>query len=330
MTDPSDTVKPDEAFDGAFHYPPDLLAQLIDTIPLLCKSKKAVILFFKGAGVSPEDYTDVEAGLKADPAAHNKYDIARTILTRLNERGDNGLRARREVIKRVVEFEDFGTTWENDRMRAKGQVASIRERVNIHDAFTRMAMERDREVARHREEHERRQQEVRNRAATIESAKNTLFALFGETNPQRRGKLAEKALNDLFAAFSISVREAFELKGSGGEGVVEQIDGVVELDGSIYLVEMKWLGETAGTGTVAQHLVRVMGRSGARGIIIANPGFSDAAIKMVRDALSTMTVVLVTLEEIVGTLTRGDDIAAMLRTKVHAAVIDREPFKRVI
>ena len=328
MTDPSDTAKPGEAFDGAFHYPPDLLAQLIDTIPLLCKSKKAVVLFFKGAGVAPEDYADAEAGLKAEPAAHNKYEIARTILTRLNERGDNGLRARREVIKRVVEFEDFGTTWENDRMRAKGQVASIRERVNMHDAFTRMAMERDREVSKHREEHERRQQEVRNRAATIENAKNALFALFGETNPQRRGKLAEKALNDLFAAFNISVREAFELKGSEGEGVVEQIDGVVELDGSIYIVEMKWLSETAGTGTVAQHLVRVMGRSGARGIIIANPGFSDAAIKTVRDALSTMTVVLVTLEEIVGTLTRGEDIAAMLRKKVHAAVIDREPFRR--
>lgn len=57
----------------------------------------------------------------------------------------------------------------------------------------------------------------------------------------------------VFAAFGISVREAFELKGSEGEGVVEQIDGIVELDESIYLVEMKWLSETAGTGSVAQH-----------------------------------------------------------------------------
>lgn len=41
-----------------------------------------------------------------------------------------------------------------------------------------------------------------------------------------------------------------------------------------------------------------------------------------------MTVVLVTLEEILGVLTRGDDMVGMLRTKIRAAVIDREPFRR--
>lgn len=327
MTTPLSNQSPDE-IDAAFHYPPDLLAQLVDTIPLLCKSKNAVLLFFQGAGVAQEDYEDLRADLKADRNAHNKYGIARTILTRLNERGDSGLRPRREVIKRVVEFEDFGTTWEGDRMRAKGQVASIRERVNVHDSFTRMSMERDREVARHREAHVRQQDEVRRRNAGIDAAREKLFALFGEQNPQRRGKLAEKALNDLFAAFSISVREAFELKGQEGEGIVEQIDGVIEIDGTIYLVEMKWLGTTAGTDMIAPHLVRVMGRSGARGLVIANPGFSDAAIKQVRDAMSHMTVVLVTLQEIVGVLSRSEDLVDMLRSKIRAAVIDREPFCR--
>jgi hypothetical protein len=317
-----------DEFGAAFHYPPDLLEQLVDTIPLLCKSKNAVILFFQGAGVATEDFEDIRAELKADRNAHNKYGITRTILTRLNERGDNGLRPRREVIKRVVEFEDYGTTWEADRMRAKGQVASIRERVNVHDSFTRMSIEREREAARHREAHARQQEEVRNRNATIDAARDGLFALFGEQNPQRRGKLAEKALNELFAAFGISVREAFELKGDEGEGIVEQIDGVIEVDGTIYLVEMKWLATTAGTDVVAHHLVRVMGRSGARGMVIANPGFSDAAIRQVRDAMGHMTVVLVTLEEIVGVLTRGDDLVEMLRSKIRAAVIDREPFRR--
>ncbi|HEX8466739.1 MAG TPA: hypothetical protein VF620_02915 [Allosphingosinicella sp.] len=178
---------PDDGFDAAFHYPPDLLEQLVDTIPLLCKSKSAVLLFFQGAGVPAEDLADIRAELKADRTAHNKYGIARTILSRLNERGDNGLRARREVVKRVVEFEDFGTTWENDRMRAKGQVASIRERVNMQDAFTRMAIERGREAARHRETHERQQEEVRTRRSAIDGARDRLFALFGEQNPQRRG-----------------------------------------------------------------------------------------------------------------------------------------------
>ena len=42
----SKQVEPDAAFDVAFHYPPDLLEQLVDTISLLCKSKQAVLLFF--------------------------------------------------------------------------------------------------------------------------------------------------------------------------------------------------------------------------------------------------------------------------------------------
>lgn len=92
---------------------------------------------------------------------------------------------------------------------------------------------------------------------------------------------------------------------------------------------MKWLKENAGTGSVSQHLVRVIARSGARGIILAHPGFTEAAIRTVREALGAMTVVLVTLEEIVAVLSDGRDLAGMLRAKVRAAVIDRQPFVRV-
>ena len=33
------------------HYPPELLNFLVDTIPILCRSKKDLPLFFKGAGI---------------------------------------------------------------------------------------------------------------------------------------------------------------------------------------------------------------------------------------------------------------------------------------
>jgi restriction system protein len=51
--------------------------------------------------------------------------------------------------------------------------------------------------------------------------------------PYRRGKLFESVLNRLFAAESILIREAFTLVGDEGEGVVEQIDGAIELDGDM-------------------------------------------------------------------------------------------------
>ena len=40
--------------DITFHYPPELFNLLVDAIPALNKSKKDVVLFFRGAGV-PED-----------------------------------------------------------------------------------------------------------------------------------------------------------------------------------------------------------------------------------------------------------------------------------
>ena len=109
--------------DTTFQYPPDLFALLVDAIPVLCKSKKDVLLFFRGAGVPQSFFTDIEARLKEDKQSVGKYDTARTILTRMNEGGDPLLTARRELLKRVTEFEDFSRCYDNDVMKAKGLVA---------------------------------------------------------------------------------------------------------------------------------------------------------------------------------------------------------------
>src|ERR1700722_850237 len=70
--------------DDRFHYPPELLSQLVDTIPLLCKSKKDLLLFFRGAGMTPTMMAEVEEIVDADRGALHKYEIARRLLTRFN------------------------------------------------------------------------------------------------------------------------------------------------------------------------------------------------------------------------------------------------------
>src|SRR5262249_11886036 len=128
-----------------FHYSPDLFDLLVDTIPKLCRSKADVLIFFRGAGVPETDFRDLRDQLRRDRSSLSTYMIARTILTRLNQLGDARIEARRELLKRVVEFEDFSTCWENNQKEARGLVAQIREIVNVKDTFTRMAHERDRE-----------------------------------------------------------------------------------------------------------------------------------------------------------------------------------------
>jgi restriction endonuclease Mrr len=287
-------------------------------------------LFFRGAGVPTTLISDIEAQLKQDRQSVGKYDAARTILTRMNEGGDAQLAARRELLKRVTEFEDFSRCYESDVMKAKGLVAEVRRIVNVKDSFTRMSQERDREVGARRVEQEQKTKAVRERRERVEKAKTNLFALFAETNPQRRGKALEAVLNDLFRAYDVLVAEDFRRKGGDGSGVVEQIDGVIEIDSQMFLVEMKWWADPLGPEEVSPHISRLMLRSGVSGIFISNSEYTTAAIGMCRDFLQQRVLVLCTLREIVDVLNRETDLVAMLRAKVRSAKLDRNPFKEVV
>jgi restriction system protein len=149
--------------DIVFHYPPDLMALLIDTIPRLCKGKKDVFLFFKGAGLEAHYTADLEARFSADKDSVGKWEIARTVLTRLNERGEPALRERREVLKRVEQFTDFSSCWPNDQLVARGLVAEIQKLRGIKDHVTQIQHEREAERREHRAAAEAHAKAVRER-----------------------------------------------------------------------------------------------------------------------------------------------------------------------
>jgi restriction system protein len=128
-----------------YHYPPELLELLTDTIPVLFRSKQAVIDFFRGAGTPSQFLAEWQSRLRADKDSVRKHELVRSVLRALNEGGDSTLRPRREVIKRVSEFEDFTACWDNDRLRAQCLVGQIRHIVNVKDSFTRINIEREKE-----------------------------------------------------------------------------------------------------------------------------------------------------------------------------------------
>jgi len=311
------------------HYPPELLKLLVDTIPLLCPSKRDVLVFFKGAGVASTITADLAQKVATAKDSVNKYEIVREVLVRLNDKGEATLRERREVLKRVVEFEDFSTCWPNDQLKAKGLVGEIRRVVDVKDSFGRMRQEQESERKQRIDPKQQRRAAEKERKAKLELVKKDLYALFGMTDPQKRGKQLEGVLNRLFATGGILVREAFTRVAPTGEGVIEQIDGVVEMDGAIYLVEMKWWDKPLGTGEVSQHLVRVFSRNCARGLLISYSGYTDPAVAMCRESLSRMVVALSGLDEVVKILEREDDLVEFLKKKVRAAVIDKNPHHRV-
>jgi restriction system protein len=190
------------SLDIAFHYPPELFNLLVDVVPLLNRSKRDVLTFFRGAGVADALTADLSARPQASPDQVNKYEMVRTVLERLNEKGEPTLRERREVLRRVVDFSNFDTCWPDDQLKAKGLVASIREVVNQKDAFTRMDRAREEERQARLAEAQRTAQERRVRVAKVDAG--ALRALRGIYVRARAWQEAGDSPHQSFSGFRCS------------------------------------------------------------------------------------------------------------------------------
>lgn len=315
----------------AYHYPPELLSLLVETIPLLCRSKNDVIVFFRGAGTPVSDLKLVADRLQAEPKLVNKYQIARTLVEALNAHGDSTLAPRREVIKRVVEFEDFSCCWPDDQLKAKGLVSEIRRVVNVKDSFTRMHNEREAEKAAAQATVQAERATTLARKKRIGELRDQLFALFAmDEKPQARGTQLELVLNGLFNVYGILVSENFKRRDPDSNTVLEQIDGVISLDGTIYFVEMKWLKDPVGIADFSPHLMRLYSRANASGIFISNSEFTEPVLKECANVLNQRTMFLCSLEEIVMLLSKEDDLVTLLRTKSRAAIVAKQPFIKIL
>ena len=312
-----------------FHYPPDLFELVVQTIPLLNRSKDSVLIFFKGAGVDETIFSDISKIVNTDRNSITKFEICRKILERINENSEKYLRERREILKRITEFDAFSTCWESDQLKAKGLVAEIQKVVNVKDSFTRMNQERLREAEQRRQEYVSKIEQIQKHKANLQNLKNNLFSLFSETNAQKRGKDIEKILNEYFKEYGILVKEDFKRTGEPGEGIIEQIDGIIELDNSIYLVEMKWKKDNIGSDDIYAHLGRIYHRANAHGVFISASGYSPSGISAAKEALiKNALLVLFDLEEFVKIIEREDDFKKYLRDRIQSTIIEKDPYKK--
>lgn len=309
-----------------YHYPPDLFAALLDAIPLICRSKRDVLAFFRGAGVDRIYVEPYEHALRRDPTLVKKHIVTQDLLKLVNEHvSDAWLRVRREIVKRVVEFENFEAAWPSEQAAARGAVSRVRELQNKKDAFTRMQDERDRERRERMAEKERKLKAAQEKAATRAALTSEFARLFTMSDPYKRGKAFEGLMNRLFEHEKIDVRSAFTLS-VNDHGVVEQIDGVVEIAGDLYLVEAKWWAEKLGPGDIAQHQVRVFNRGQVRGIFIVEPGYTDAAILSARESLTHAVFILTTIGELYRFFAAGQSVESWIKRKLQAAQLDKNPY----
>lgn len=306
-------------------WPPELTGLLIGVIPLLCPSKQDVLLFSRSAGVDESFLAAHREALRRDRDSVRKSDVARDVTTRLLDGGDRYLRQLRQLVRQVEEFEDFSRCWPKDQLPAKGLVAEVRRVRNVKDSFTRLQQQREADERQRRAEREKAAVATQRRRELIGEVLRDLKVLFSEQDPARRGRELEVVLNRYFEIEQVKVREAFTVAGEHGEGVVDQVDGVISLDSELYLVEMKWTSAAVGVEGVSRHLTRVFGRGCARGIFISTSGYSEAARLECQRHLTQGVFILCELEELVRLLEQAGSLSGFLRTKVEAAVLDRQP-----
>lgn len=194
-----------------------------------------------------------------------------------------------------------------------------------------MTIEREKEAQKRTREYERKLAEIQKHKTNIDKIKKEFFALFAETNPHKRGKQLESVLNKYFREFQILVKEDFKRMGEPGEGIIEQIDGIIDIDNQIYLVEMKWKKDPIGGDDIYAHLGRIYHRFNAHGIFISASSYTPSGKTAAKEALlKDALLVLFDLEEFVRVIETEMDFKQYVREKIQAAIIEKEPYKKLV
>jgi len=158
------------------------------------------------------------------------------------------------------------------------------------------------------------------KAATAkkETLKNTLPLLLNELlnlnklAPQERGYAFEKFLNTLFNTFDMKARSPFRLVG-------EQIDGSIEFEGNIHLIEAKWQNALVGNADLLVLHGKVGGKATwSRGIFISYSGFTKEGLEAFSKGRPT-NLIAVTGQDLYFILEGGMPLNQMMRLKARLA-----------
>lgn len=310
----------------SYHFPPDLFNLLVDAIPRINRTKKDLLAFFKNVGTPTSLLNKYYSLINYDPKQISKKDITREVLESLNSKDtDEYLGIRRQLLQRVVDFTAFNTCYDNDVDSAKARIYEIKQLVNLKDSVTK----HEQFIENERNEKLKAKQQQLSRIVTsktkFDTIANDFNKLFTITNPQLRGKSLETVLNELFTFFKIGIRESFCIADEESGKIYEQIDGTIELNNYLTLVEMKWEHDPIGVNPLSRFMTRLFVRSNVDGIIISYSSFTDTAPPIAKEGLSQRTIALIDLQDISKILTLKKDLPEYLTSLIREVRLTKNP-----
>lgn len=144
-----------------------------------------------------------------------------------------------------------------------------------------------------------------------------------ETSKQNKGYEFEKYLRDLFDAAGLKPRESYRVKG-------EQIDGSIEFNGNVYLVEAKWTGGPVNRSDLVVFADKVSRKSKfTRGIFVSHSGYVENAVETYAIG-KTPEIILIDMKEMTWALENGIDIEDILSKKVRKLIEEGKIYYNII
>ena len=199
--------------------------------------RKALWTFLRRCGVSDNF---LATWLKDE----SKRDLLNRLFPTVEATGDAGIRLIHRMADSLIQQTSFPDLegWEDSEQKkrdAKRAVAALKE---YRESQRReVENERDRKAARERAEEI--QQEVRLRAQDLQKLSDRLTKLSSELGSQQAGYDFQTWFYDLADYFEVINRRPYVSNG-------RQIDGSITVDGTTYLVELKFTREQSGSSDI--------------------------------------------------------------------------------
>jgi hypothetical protein len=223
------------------------------------------------------------------------------------------------VFDEVLHFNDFNhlKQWDDPETKiAKAKAAVEAVRTHASGYFT-LKEEKERELQR-RAAYEARQLETLSRQQKVGELRNDFFAISTEENPQKRGYLLERFLNELFIYYDLEPKKSFKIVG-------EQIDGSFTFDHQDYLLEAKWQKDPIQAGDLYDFGGKISGKlKVALGLFISVNGFSDESTQVDSPVIKSM--ILMDGLDLIAVLDGRVELKDMLFRKRRHAVEKGEVF----
>ena len=247
--------------------PPHYLELVADAALKSYWRRRALWTFLRRCGVK-------ESFLATWLKEESKRDLLYRLFPKLEGSGDAGVRLINRMADSLIQQTSFPDLegWEDSKQKkedAKRAVAALKE----YRESQRKEAERERDHKAARQRAEEIQQELRRRAQDLEKLSQRLGELSKELGKQKAGYDFQAWFYDVADYFEVVNRRPYVANG-------RQIDGSITVDGTTYLVELKFTRDQSDAPDIDSLQKKVTTKAdNTMGIMVSISGYSSTATK---------------------------------------------------